>query len=305
MRVFEKVFWQISEGLGGRPRTRGARGGERRHVDRRHACACVHTRNVRASKSGVPRAPWKERVGNVAARTALSFPSYSSANWSMRGAIIRQGPHQGAQKSTRTGMSLFSTSASKEASVTTVAAPISGVEGSAAVRRADGTEREKDADAIAVKIAASVRARDASEIRAGHPTRDAAMAAKPGRDSKRTVSVGDLGLAHEARAGGSAGGRTRAELHAGFAREGNLRAEGSHVGGDGGHDVGVWANVSSSDRRVARCVRVTNLRARQGRRRLWRTQPGRASTRHAGEVDGLSGRILQLDKMRFRHCVSV
>ena len=121
------------------------------------------------------------------------------------------------------------------------------------------------------------------------------MAAKPGRDTKRTVAVGNLGLAHEARAGGRAGGRTRAELHAGFAREGNLRAEGSHVGGDGGHGVGVWANVSSSDRRVARCVRVTNLRARQGRRRLWRARPGRASSRLAGKGDGFSGRILQLD----------
>jgi hypothetical protein len=53
---------------------------------------------------------------------------------------MRQGPHQGAQKSTRTGMSLLSTSASKVASVTTVAVPVSGVEGSAAVRRrTDGT----------------------------------------------------------------------------------------------------------------------------------------------------------------------
>ena len=125
------------------------------------------------------------------------------------------------------------------------------------------------------------------------------MAAKPGRDTKRTVAVGNLGLAHEARAGGRAGGRARAELHAGFAREGNLRAEGSHVGGDGGHGVGVWANVSSSDRRVARCVRVTNLRARQGRRRLWRARPGDASSRLAGKGDGFSGRILQLDTRGF------
>jgi hypothetical protein len=51
---------------------------------------------------------------------------------------MRQGPHQGAQKSTRTGMSLLSTSASKVASVTTVAVPVSGVEGSAAVRRRTG-----------------------------------------------------------------------------------------------------------------------------------------------------------------------
>jgi hypothetical protein len=71
------------------------------------------------------------------------------------------------------------------------------------------------------------------------------------------------------------------------------------VGGDGGHGVGVWANVSSSDRRVARCVRVTNLRARQGRRRLWRARPGDASSRLAGKGDGFSGRILQLDTRGF------
>ena len=53
----------------------------------------------------------------------MSFPSYSSASWSMRGAIIRQGPHQGAQKSTRTGMSLLRTSCSNVASVTSLAAP--------------------------------------------------------------------------------------------------------------------------------------------------------------------------------------
>ena len=93
--------------------------------------------------------------------TAFSLPEYSSASWSMSGAIMRQGPHQGAQKSTRTGMSLFSTSASKVASVTTVAAPVSGVEG--ARRSDDGrTEREKDADATGYLKIASVRTRDAS-----------------------------------------------------------------------------------------------------------------------------------------------
>ena len=54
---------------------------------------------------------------------ALSFPSYSSASWSIRGAIIRQGPHQGAQKSTRTGMSLLRTSSSNVASVASLAEP--------------------------------------------------------------------------------------------------------------------------------------------------------------------------------------
>jgi len=38
-----------------------------------------------------------------------SFPACSLAMSSIRGAIMRQGPHQGAQKSTRTGSGLFST----------------------------------------------------------------------------------------------------------------------------------------------------------------------------------------------------
>jgi hypothetical protein len=32
----------------------------------------------------------------------LTRPAYSDANWSMMGATIRHGPHQGAQQSTRT-----------------------------------------------------------------------------------------------------------------------------------------------------------------------------------------------------------
>eukprot|EP00959_Pyramimonas_sp_CCMP1952_P402725 8439090-Pyramimonas_sp.AAC.1 len=54
--------------------------------------------------------------------TALILPSYSLANSSIRGAIMRQGPHQGAQKSTSTGTEDLSTSASKVLSLTAVAA---------------------------------------------------------------------------------------------------------------------------------------------------------------------------------------
>lgn len=38
-----------------------------------------------------------------------SLPAFSAAISSMRGAIIRQGPHHGAQKSTTTGRGLLST----------------------------------------------------------------------------------------------------------------------------------------------------------------------------------------------------
>src|SRR5215211_1230575 len=49
--------------------------------------------------------------------TILSLPSMSLAMSSSEGPIMRQGPHHSAQKSTRTGVSDFKTSCSKEASV--------------------------------------------------------------------------------------------------------------------------------------------------------------------------------------------
>src|ERR1700737_4446847 len=50
--------------------------------------------------------------------TISSESACSAAIWSRIGAIIRQGPHHGAQKSTRTGFPLSSTSFWKDASVT-------------------------------------------------------------------------------------------------------------------------------------------------------------------------------------------
>ena len=50
--------------------------------------------------------------------TALIFEPYSAASSSMSGAIIRQGPHQGAQKSTSTGTDDLRTFSSQVASVT-------------------------------------------------------------------------------------------------------------------------------------------------------------------------------------------
>src|SRR5258706_2044742 len=46
------------------------------------------------------------------------LPADSVASWSMIGATIRQGPHQGAQASTSTGRSAFMTADAKVASVT-------------------------------------------------------------------------------------------------------------------------------------------------------------------------------------------
>src|ERR671918_1976388 len=45
-------------------------------------------------------------------------PAYLAASFSISGATMRHGPHHSAQKSTTTGLSLWSTSASNVASVT-------------------------------------------------------------------------------------------------------------------------------------------------------------------------------------------
>src|SRR5436190_12719181 len=58
---------------------------------------------------------------SVLSFTTLSFPENSCAIASTAGATARQGPHQGAQKSTSTGVPERSTSESKLASVTGVA----------------------------------------------------------------------------------------------------------------------------------------------------------------------------------------
>src|SRR5688572_5485717 len=57
-------------------------------------------------------------LASTSSLTILSLPAYSSASSSSTGAIILQGPHHCAQKSTRTGPADFSTSSSKLASVT-------------------------------------------------------------------------------------------------------------------------------------------------------------------------------------------
>src|SRR5688500_16971864 len=57
-------------------------------------------------------------LASTSSLTIFNLPAYSSANSSRTGAIILQGPHHCAQKSTRTGPADFSTSSSKLASVT-------------------------------------------------------------------------------------------------------------------------------------------------------------------------------------------
>src|SRR6185369_15755294 len=53
--------------------------------------------------------------------TTFILPAYSTASWSMVGAMTLHGPHHAAQKSTRTGTDDLSTSCSKFASVTAAA----------------------------------------------------------------------------------------------------------------------------------------------------------------------------------------
>src|SRR5699024_3855494 len=60
------------------------------------------------------------RFSSVLTLTTFSFSACSSPIWSTIGLTMRQGPHQGAQKSTSTGLSDFNTVSSNVASVTSV-----------------------------------------------------------------------------------------------------------------------------------------------------------------------------------------
>ncbi len=73
---------------------------------------------------GILRMPYSVAIAghsSVLIFKHLSLPPYSFASWSIIGAIMRHGPHQGAQKSTRTGISLSNTRDFHVASVTTPA----------------------------------------------------------------------------------------------------------------------------------------------------------------------------------------
>src|SRR5580692_6405466 len=70
---------------------------------------------------GMPRTPYLAGVCGLSSTlifTNLTLPSYSFASSSIEGAMALQGPHHGAQKSIRTGLSDLRTSLSKLESVT-------------------------------------------------------------------------------------------------------------------------------------------------------------------------------------------
>ena len=71
----------------------------------------------------MPNSTALSRASSVFSLHILAFCAYSPANSSMMGDIILQGPHQGAQKSTRTGTSLLWTISSKLASVSSIVLP--------------------------------------------------------------------------------------------------------------------------------------------------------------------------------------
>jgi len=66
----------------------------------------------------MPYLPGVEGFSSTFILTMDTLPSYSVASSSMTGPKARQGPHQGAQKSTRTGREDWRTSLSNELSVT-------------------------------------------------------------------------------------------------------------------------------------------------------------------------------------------
>src|SRR5215471_1629531 len=69
----------------------------------------------------MPRTPYRIGVALLRSTSILpifTLPAYSLASSSTMGAIARHGPHQAAQKSTKTGVSDFKTSWSKFWSVT-------------------------------------------------------------------------------------------------------------------------------------------------------------------------------------------
>src|SRR6476620_8947640 len=65
----------------------------------------------------IPNACDRRGLASTSTLTTSTTPSYFAASFSISGATILQGPHQAAQKSTTTGLSLFRTSASKVSSV--------------------------------------------------------------------------------------------------------------------------------------------------------------------------------------------
>src|SRR5690242_16517945 len=74
---------------------------------------------------GMPRTPYFIGVCGFSSMlifATVTLPFMSAAISSRKGAIILQGPHHSAQKSTRTGFAARSTSASNELSVTLVVA---------------------------------------------------------------------------------------------------------------------------------------------------------------------------------------
>src|SRR5438874_4850630 len=80
--------------------------------------------SLKKSRVGIDMMLYRPAISfswSVSTLYTFALPANSSATASTCGAIIRQGPHQTAQKSTSTGTSDFSTSSSKSAAVTAVA----------------------------------------------------------------------------------------------------------------------------------------------------------------------------------------
>src|SRR5688500_10622659 len=155
--------------------------------------------------------PYSEAVcgfSSTSTLTTFSFPCCSDAISSTIGATILQGPHQAAQKSTRTGSVEESTSAWKLVSVTGLAAPAIRV--SPPVRlaiRIIGREVQKERHS---SVEAYGVTRTGMRDRNGEPPEDELFGVSAAAARARSSSSTTAGSAGEIAAARSAAGRAAA-----------------------------------------------------------------------------------------------
>ena len=104
-------------GRSGRTPARAARAG------RKPTTPCGCSPGLKYAMVGmlmIPNACDRRGLASTSTLTTSTTPSYLAASFSISGATILHGPHQAAQKSTTTGLSLLSTRASKVSSVACV-----------------------------------------------------------------------------------------------------------------------------------------------------------------------------------------
>ncbi len=95
----------------------------------RPACWNLRLPRANTAKFGIPRTLYREASSgdrSVSTLSTMARPARSRATCATCGAAIRQGPHQAAQKSTRTGTLLSRTNSSNSSGLTSMGSAIAG-----------------------------------------------------------------------------------------------------------------------------------------------------------------------------------